>query len=116
MIAKDDGRKKFFFTFDEFEQLLKSVNKIYQVIYKTMASSGIRVRELTRLNVDRFNKEDWRITLESKNTKARNERGFFIPPEFRDDFRETTNAFSDNKALPLFHRTFLGLETNSRHR
>lgn len=103
LTRSDDKKPKPFLSADDFSKLMLELTIWYQTVYKVMASVGIRVGELARLDGADLNPESFRITLPASKAKGKKERIMYIPNEIRNDFTELFLPITDKK-LPLIHR------------
>jgi integrase len=97
-VPKTGEKEKPYLTEEEFHKLLEVAPKYYATIYKLMASSGIRVAELSRLNAESYNGDTGEITLKSKDVKVGKSRTFNVPEVIKEDLQEIINT---EKGKPL---------------
>lgn len=111
-LSKEDKKDKNYLTSADFAVIIASVPPKYSIIYRYMAACGIRVRELTRLDVADFNPVTWLVTLPASKAKAKKLRTFVVPEELRSDFLEHMNHSKENPKAPLFHHDGVRISPN----
>jgi len=103
MIKKDDAKPKFYLTPDEFSKIIEASPDKYKLIFKFMATVGIRDFELTRLNVGDFDRNTWTITIQAAKAKSRKMRTNFVADEIKEDFLKYSQWQNIDRNAPLFH-------------